>query len=101
MSSLVLVVSFADHPLSRFLPNDNVPDTSQYTTDYLVHTQDYHLYPDYLMYSTDFSNDLIMTSQQGGNATVRIVNGDTYINDAKIISTDLLVYNGVTHILDR
>ncbi|RDI78777.1 hypothetical protein Vi05172_g11130 [Venturia inaequalis] len=84
-----------------FIPNDGVPDTSQYPTDYLVHTQDYHIFPDTLLYSPDFADNFIMSSQQGGNATMRIVNGDTYINDAKIIATDWLVYNGVLHILDR
>ncbi|TLD27390.1 putative mitochondrial transport protein [Venturia nashicola] len=42
-----------------------------------------------------------MTSQQGGNVTMRIVNGDTYLNDAKVIATDYLVYNGVMHILEK
>lgn len=90
-----------DDFLSRFIPNDNVPEISLYTTDYLVHNQDYHFYPDYLLYSPDFSNNFTMTSRQGENATMRIINGDTYINDAKVIATDWLIYNGVLHIIDK
>lgn len=32
---------------------------------------------------------------------MRIINGDTYINDAKVIATDWLIYNGVLHIIDK
>lgn len=89
------------HDVSSFIPNDGVPDVTQYPTDYLVHMTDYHLYPDALLYSTEFSNNLSLTSNQGENCTIRIVNGDTYVNNAKIIATDLLVYNGVMHLIDR
>lgn len=94
----LLLINFS---CSSVIPNDRVPDVSAYTTDYLVHLTDYHLFPDYLVYSPDFNNNSIMTSQQGENVTMRIVNGDTYMNDAKIIATDYLVYNGVLHILDK
>jgi uncharacterized surface protein with fasciclin (FAS1) repeats len=85
----------------RFFPNDNIPDLAQYTTDYLVHEQDYHLFPNELRYSPDLSDGLILQSNQGGNATIRVVKGSTYVNAAKIVSTDYLTYNGVMHILDR
>ncbi|QDS77845.1 hypothetical protein FKW77_006601 [Venturia effusa] len=84
-----------------FIPNDRVPEVSQFTTDYLVATIDYHIFPDYLLYSPDFSDNFTMMSLHGENATMRIVNGDTYVNDAKVVATDWLVYNGVLHILDR
>lgn len=69
--------------------------------DYLVHLQDYHLYPDQLFYSPELTDGLILHSNQGGNATIRIINGSTYVNAAKIIATDYLIYNGVMHVLDQ
>jgi hypothetical protein len=85
----------------RFLPNENIPDLTHYTTDYRVHATDYHIYPNELRYLTELTNGLVVQSNQGGNATIRIINGTTYINAAKITATDRLVYNGVMHVIDR
>jgi uncharacterized surface protein with fasciclin (FAS1) repeats len=83
-----------------FVPNSGVPDLSHLSADLLVSLTDYHLYPDYLLYSPQLTDGLVIKSNQGTNSTIRIINGTTYINQARIISTDYLIYNGVMHTLD-
>jgi hypothetical protein len=36
----------------------------------------------------------------GGNVAISIVNGSVFVNSAKVITPDVLVANGVVHVID-
>jgi uncharacterized surface protein with fasciclin (FAS1) repeats len=38
---------------------------------------------------------------EGGSVTIRVEDGQVFINDAQVIATDLLTSNGVIHVIDR
>lgn len=50
-------------------------------------------------YSTLLSNTTLPTVG-GGNVTIRVENGSVFVNSAKVIIPDVLVANGVVHVLD-
>jgi uncharacterized surface protein with fasciclin (FAS1) repeats len=55
-----------------------------------------------LTYSTDLTNGTELTTLTGAKVVVTVDDdGSTYINTAKVIGVDYLVYNGVIHLLDR
>ncbi|KAF8855939.1 FAS1 domain-containing protein [Acephala macrosclerotiorum] len=62
---------------------------------------EYHVVPGTVAYSTSLTNGTTFKTAQGDNVTVTIQNGETYINAAKVIDSDLLVANGVVHVIDR
>lgn len=61
---------------------------------------EYHVVPGYVGYGPLLQNGMVLKTQQGASVTVTIQNGDTYVNAAKIISSNYLVANGVVHVID-
>ncbi len=61
----------------------------------------YHLVPNFVGYSTLLKNGMSLKTAQGSNLTVTIQDGEVYINSAQVIASDLLVANGVVHVIDR
>lgn len=61
----------------------------------------YYVVPGFVGYSTLLKNGMNLKSQQGADLTVTIQDGDIYINAAKVIASDLLVANGVVHVIDK
>ena len=61
----------------------------------------YHIVPGYVGYSTMLKNGMSLKTQQGSNLTITIQDGDMYVNAAKVIDSDLLVANGVVHVIDK
>lgn len=61
----------------------------------------YHIVPDFLGYSTNLKNGMVLKTAQGSNVKITIQGNNTYVNGARIISTDFLVANGVLHTIDR
>ena len=37
----------------------------------------------------------------GGNVTITVTNGSYFVNSAKVILPDVLVANGVVHVIDK
>jgi hypothetical protein len=55
-----------------------------------------------VLYSTDFKNGSSFATAAGVNVTITIgLNGAMWVNDAKITRSDVLVSNGVIHVLDK
>jgi len=46
-------------------------------------------------------NGMSLKTQQGTNIQITIQDGDMYVNAAKVIASDLMVANGVVHVLDK
>lgn len=51
-------------------------------------------------YSTKLLNGTVLPSLQGGNLTITFASNSLFVNQARIIQGDLLLANGVMHILD-
>ena len=50
--------------------------------------------------STDLEDGMTITTLQGEEVTVSIMNGNVMINDALVITADLTADNGVVHVID-
>jgi uncharacterized surface protein with fasciclin (FAS1) repeats len=78
-------LSTSDQPLS--------PQVLQYL--------EYTIIPSQVLYSPLLNNGSSFSTAAGVNLTITTLNGSTYVNDAKITWKDLLVANGVMHVIDK
>jgi uncharacterized surface protein with fasciclin (FAS1) repeats len=62
---------------------------------------EYHIVPGSVNYSPMLKNGMSLKTQQGTNLQITIQGGDMYVNAAKVIASDLMVANGVVHVLDK
>jgi uncharacterized surface protein with fasciclin (FAS1) repeats len=91
--------------ITVFAPNSaaalasfNTNGVNQSTLDTLF---EYHVFEG-LMYSTNFTNGTNLTTAAGLPVLVTIDDsGAIYLNSAKIINSDYLIYNGVMQVIDR
>jgi uncharacterized surface protein with fasciclin (FAS1) repeats len=61
----------------------------------------YHIVPNFAGYLPLLKNGALLTTQAGTNVTVSVRGNDFYINDARIISANIIIANGVAHVLDQ
>lgn len=91
--------------LTVFLPNNAAfgrigGNLANLTTDNLTSILSYHVIQG-LYYSTNITNgSSVQTIGQSNNVTLRIEGNSTYVNGAKIIQPNVLVANGVVHVID-
>ncbi|RAO69967.1 uncharacterized protein BHQ10_005979 [Talaromyces amestolkiae] len=71
------------------------------TADQLSGILEYHVLNGTLAYSTDLKNDTQYTAVDGRNITVRIENGSVFVDSARVVTPNLLVANGVVHVIDN
>jgi len=76
------------------------PAISDMTIEELATVLDYHLLPQEV-FSTSFTNGSVWMTQQGENITVRQSGNNVYINSAQLLTSDILVANGVLHVIDN
>jgi uncharacterized surface protein with fasciclin (FAS1) repeats len=87
-----------------FAPNTatvltNIP--SNITAAALNSLIEYHCVEN-LFYSTDLINGTVLTTLTGAKAIVTVDDdGSIYVNTAKVIGTNYLLYNGVLHLIDK
>lgn len=60
----------------------------------------YHVVPNLVGYSSELRNMTLQTVA-GGNVTISLINGDVYVNSARVVLPNAMVANGVVHILDK
>lgn len=61
----------------------------------------YHVIQDNIIFSPSISNTTVATVQ-GGNVTLSVTNnGSVFVNNAKVVLPNVLLYEGVAHIIDR
>lgn len=82
--------------LSKF--NDNAKVWSE---EDLKKNLQYHVVPKYVGYSNSFQNGTSLKTVEGTSLTITTHGEDVYVNSAKVIATDILVSNGVIHVIDR
>jgi len=85
-------VNSAFDAIGNLLPN--------LTTQQLSSILDYHVVNGTVAYSSMIKNETVPTVQ-GGNITLTVENGTVYANSAKVILADVLVANGVVHVIDN
>jgi uncharacterized surface protein with fasciclin (FAS1) repeats len=74
--------------------------TANLTIAQLTSILTYHVVQGIVGYSSSLSNSTIRTVG-GGNVTITVVGGNVFVNSAKVIVTDVLVSNGVVHVIDK
>lgn len=93
--------------VTYFMPNSAsaLADATQLATNSsaadLEANFQYYVVPGFAAYSSKLTNGMKLKTQQGTDLTVTLQDGDIYINSAKIIISDLIVSNGVGHVLDK
>ena len=62
---------------------------------------EYHVVNGTVGYSTDLMNGTMLTTMNGINVTITMSEeGDVFVNSAKVITPNVLVANGVVHVID-
>jgi uncharacterized surface protein with fasciclin (FAS1) repeats/plastocyanin len=97
-------------PWTLFVPNDeavneileymnlgqfdalNIPDFAE--------IMNYHIAPG-IWTQEDLSNGLLLTSAQGQSLSITQNAQSVFVNNAQIISTNYMAYNGIIHIIDK
>jgi uncharacterized surface protein with fasciclin (FAS1) repeats len=59
------------------------------------------LIPNFVGYLPSLTNGSTYTSQGGTSFTVTIIGSDYYINNAKVLTSNVIVENGVAHVIDQ
>ncbi|KAI9755044.1 MAG: hypothetical protein M4579_004447 [Chaenotheca gracillima] len=70
------------------------------TTEQLTSILEYHVINGTVAYSSTLSNTSVPTLA-GPDVTISIVDGSVFVNSAKVILPDILVANGVVHVIDN
>lgn len=89
-----------------FAPNTEAsvlqfPTDEANSTDRLTELLEYHVVSGEVLYSSDFSDGMHLTTIQGSNLTIRVdQSGVIYVNEAKMLQTNFMVANGVLHTID-
>jgi transforming growth factor-beta-induced protein len=52
-------------------------------------------------YTSSFSNGTIYKTRQGQNLTIRQASNSNFVNSARVLQADLLIANGVMHVIDN
>ncbi|KAK7555455.1 FAS1 domain-containing protein [Phyllosticta paracitricarpa] len=61
----------------------------------------YHIVPDTVAYSQTLSDGLTLSTVQGASVTIKVSGGTITINDAKVVTADVLLKNGVAHVIEK
>ncbi len=70
------------------------------TTEQLAGILTYHVVNGTVAYSSTLSN-MTVRALNGGELNIRVNNGSVYVNSAKVVVADVLVANGVVHVIDK
>jgi transforming growth factor-beta-induced protein len=76
------------------------PAISNMTSDEIATVLDYHLVRQ-IVYSTDLTNGSKFDTQQGGKISILQAGNNKYINSAQLLTSDILIANGVLHVIDN
>lgn len=62
---------------------------------------EYHVVNGTVGYSSTLMNGTTLKAMNGESLSISMVNGTTFVNSAKIVVPDILVANGVLHVIDK
>ena len=71
--------------------------------DELAKVLDYHIVngTNFVGYSANLPNNTVLKSREGGKLTITFASNSLFVNSARIIQEDLLISNGVMHVIDN
>jgi len=75
--------------------------TAGLTIQELASILEYHVVNSTVGYSSTLTNGASLTALNGGKLTITIENGNVFVNSAKVITPNVLVSNGVVHVIDN
>lgn len=70
------------------------------TTQQLTQILGYHVVNGTVAYSSTLTNQTV-TSFNGQELRITVVDGSVFVNSAKVVLADVLVANGVVHVIDK
>lgn len=93
------------HDVTIFAPNNDAFNAigsvvGNLSSDDLSSIVGYHVVNGSVAYSTQLENSTL-TTVNGQNITITVVNGTVYVNSAKVTVPDILLSNGVVHVIDQ
>jgi len=71
------------------------------TTQEIARILEYHVVNGTVGYSSTLNNGTMLKAMNGESLTVSMVNSSMFVNSAKVIVPDILVANGVVHVIDK
>ncbi|KAL9603537.1 MAG: hypothetical protein Q9179_002154 [Wetmoreana sp. 5 TL-2023] len=71
------------------------------TTSQLASILQYHVVNGTVAYSSTLENGTSVAALSGGDLQITIADGDVFVNSAKVLIPDVLVANGVVHVIDN
>lgn len=103
-TSLVSVVDSL-HDVTIFAPTNAAfqatnSTVATLTLDQLAGVLEYHVVGGVVGYSSLLSNTTLKTVQ-GKTVQITLEGGNVWVNSAKVVTADILVANGVVHVIDR
>ncbi|KAK4150842.1 FAS1 domain-containing protein [Chaetomidium leptoderma] len=88
-----------------FAPNNDAFDAigslvNNMTLEQLTKVLNYHVIPGKVLYSQLVPGDGSEVTAEGGSLNFKIQNGSLFVNSARVVAADVLIGNGVVHVLD-
>ena len=62
---------------------------------------EYHVVNGTVGYSSTLKNGSMLTAMNGGKLKITIDGSNVFVNSAKVVTPDVLVANGVIHVIDK
>lgn len=94
--------------LTIFAPNNDAfqklgSTLSTMSTSELASLLEYHVVngSHSVGYSSNLPNGTVLKSRQGGNLTMTFSSNSLFVNSAKVIQSDLLIANGILHVIEN
>ncbi|RFU31187.1 hypothetical protein B7463_g5183, partial [Scytalidium lignicola] len=92
--------------ITVFVPNNDAfqalgPGITELTVDQLTSVVNYHILPSTVVYSANLTNGSTFTTEQGTKLRITHINNNVYVNSAQLLQSDILIENGVLHIIDN
>ncbi|KAF4452236.1 Transforming growth factor-beta-induced protein ig-h3 [Fusarium austroafricanum] len=92
--------------ITVFAPRDQAMEAvgsalSGMTIKELASVMGYHIVPGKVLVSTDFDNATSLRTLSGEEIQILRVSNEKFVNSAKVITTDLLIANGILHIISN
>ncbi|KAI1336371.1 FAS1 domain-containing protein [Xylariaceae sp. FL0016] len=92
--------------MTLFAPNNDAFNAignivGNLTTEQLANILGYHAVNGTVGYSSTLTSNTTLTSMDGRDITISVINGDIYANEAKVTVPNILCENGVIHVIDQ
>lgn len=73
---------------------------SNISTEMAASILTYHVVAGQVIYSSDITENTTLTTVNGEDIAISVIEGKVYVNSALVITPDVLVSNGVVHVID-